>query len=230
MTLDIIIPALNEQENLKKLLPLLASHLYKEQIKVIVIDAATSDDDTRQKCEQYGAQYIKSSHTQRGKQMNEGAISGTSDVLLFLHADVIPPNDFYIKIQTAIKNKYQMGLFSFKFDSSHWLLKINSYFTKIDGFFTGGGDQSHFMTRAIFQQMGGYNDDQVIMEDFEFFHRIRRAKVSYTIIDSPFFVSARKFENNSYLRMNLINFVTFLMYKSGVHSHTLKAFYCKWVD
>jgi len=145
--------------------------------------------------------------------------------LLFLHADVKPPQGFENHIKGALANGFKTGFFSYMFDQSSFFLKINEYFTKYDGLFAGGGDQCHFFTRGLFTKMQGYKESQEIMEDFEMIDRLKKEGVQYTIIQNPATVSARKYKNNSYLWVNLINLITYIKFRTNVPASEIKDFY-----
>lgn len=224
MSLSIIIPCLNEYNNLSELLPFLIGYS-KENTEIIVSDSAYSEDNTPQLCQQHKITYKKSEYSQRAHQMNEGAKLAKGNALLFLHADVRPPDDFVAQIADVLSRSFDFGLFSYKFDSNKWILKVNAYFTKYDGMFCGGGDQCHFMTKALFQKTGGYDTSYDIMEDFEFFHKIKHAGHKYKLVNSKATVSARKYKHNSYLSVNLTNLMALHMFRKGESPDKIKA-YC----
>lgn len=229
MRLTIIIPTLNESLNLKKLLPYLKSNTIGLKTQIVVVDAYSSSDNSSNICNEHGVHYIKSEINQRAAQMNKGAAAFSSEVYLFLHADVFPPVRFFQLIKKAIKEGFGFGLFAYKFDKKKWHININAYFTKYDGFFCGGGDQCHFMTHATFNKLGGYNTDYNLMEDFEFFGRIRKFKIPYTVLQDRALVSARKYEHHSYLRVNLINLISLIRFRLGHSPDNIKIFYGKWL-
>lgn len=226
MKLDIIIPTLNERENLIKIIPYLKANT-SINTKVYVVDSVRSKDNSSEICLQHDINYMKNDCACRSIQMNAGARAGDGDLLLFLHADVVPPTLFESHINVAIEQGYKAGFFSYKFDSKSWLLKINSFFTRFDGLFAGGGDQCQFFTRELFEKYNGYEENCEIMEDFEMIKRLRNGKEALTIIKDPAIVSSRKYVNNSYLKVNLINLLTFLKFKNNVNSKELKLFYNK---
>ncbi|MBK8505411.1 MAG: glycosyltransferase [Saprospiraceae bacterium] len=154
MRLGLIIPTLNEEANIIELI----SHLQRspdfQRIEMVVSDGC-STDDTLAVCAQLGIKVIQ---TPRGRalQMNHGARSLDVDVYYFVHADTRPPLTFFQDITDAVQEGYALGSFRFKFDSSKFLLKINSYFTRFNQMWTNGGDQSLFITTKAFEALGGY--------------------------------------------------------------------------
>lgn len=230
MNLDIIIPTFNESNNLRSLLPYLNDTINNEGINIFVLDAFDSDDDTATVCQQHNINFYKSQSTQRSKQLNEGASLSDGDALVFLHADVIPPKNFIQSIKDTLQADYKFGLFAYKFDKDKWYLNANAFFTKFGGIFCGGGDQIHFMTREVFTELGGYSNEHCIMEDFNFFDKIKEAKIKYKILPSKATVSSRKYTRYSYVRVNIVNLLAFAKYKMNVPSQDIKHFYHRWLN
>ncbi|WP_339632445.1 TIGR04283 family arsenosugar biosynthesis glycosyltransferase [Bizionia echini] len=223
--ISVIIPAHNERENLLVLVPRLLAISEGFHIEIIIalssesnnLDAScfSSKEVLIEKCKEKG----------RAVQMNQAAKNARGNILVFLHADVIPPKTFFKSIQETIVSGMDAGFFSYQFDSDSFWLKINAHFTKTDGVFTGGGDQCLFIKKEVFQRLGAFNEDQVLMEDFEFFKRMKKAKTRYTIVNDDLIVSARKYDNNSYVKVNLCNLIMVLLFKCGYNPEKLKALY-----
>ncbi|MEM9991992.1 MAG: hypothetical protein AAF738_09515 [Bacteroidota bacterium] len=51
-----------------------------------------------------------------------------------------------------------------------------------------------------------------IMEDFEFVKRAKRTGLPYKIVTNDVLVSARKYADNSYLKVNLVNLLMFILF------------------
>lgn len=228
MKISIIIPVYNEQENLTKRLSYLCKYTNKFPLEIIVSNSPETSDETPKICKEYAkVTFLNSKLKGRAAQMNYGASKATGSILLFLHADVILSDDFYSQIINAVQKGNQFGFFAYQFDKKTPFLNFNSKFTKKDGFFAGGGDQCHFFTKETFEKLDGYNEEYCIMEDFEMMDRIRKSEIPFTIIQSKVTVSARKYETNSWLKVNLINGYVFLKYKLGVHPFKLRKTYKK---
>ena len=227
MTLDIIIPTFNEYQNLSILLPYLQSLIDKSTTRIIVVDAHCSDDDSASLFDEFNLEYHKTAKTSRASQLNYGAELGQGEVLLFLHADVRPPRDFIAQIEQSLK-EYEYGIFCYKFSPSSTLLGLNARATKKKSILSGGGDQSLFITRALFTKSEGYNEDQVIMEDFELFDRLQKGG-DYALIQSPATVSSRKYLKNSWLRVNLVNLLAFSLFRIGASPNLIQRFCQRWI-
>ncbi len=223
--LSIIIPAHNEKENIEGLISILSAQLKQNptfQVEVLVILSGGNTDGAEHLKTTGPFHIIQCQGKGRAIQMNLGANIAKGNVLAFLHADSIPPNGFLSNIFETIGNGYGAGLFSYKFDKSGLLLKINEFFTAKDGLFTGAGDQCLFITKGNFESLKGFNEEQVIMEDFEFWGKIKKNKIPYKIVNNNLVVSARKYDYNSYLRVNFTNLVLFLMFKTGFTPEKIK--------
>ncbi len=222
---SIIIPTLNEEYNLKDLLPKLISCSRQKKLEIVIVDAPSSTDGMQVLCDDYEVIYHKSSSQGRSVQMNEGAKLATGDVLIFMHADVRPPLELCENIAESLNHDIHAGYFSYQFDKSSWLLRFNSFLTKYKGVFTGGGDQCLFIKSDLFKSIGGFNDEYPIMEDFELYDRLKKLRINMTIIDKPLTVSARKYEERSWFRVNLANVIVYAAYRLGFHPHKLQTWY-----
>jgi rSAM/selenodomain-associated transferase 2 len=223
MQLSVIIPTLNEEQNIAELLSLLKVGLRNTTYEIIVVDA-NSVDQTRQVASNLGAIVLSCSRKCRAHQMNDGVAIAKGDILYFVHADSRPPNGFLNDIFQALDEGFDMGCFRFRFDSKKIVLKINSYFTRIDFEVCRGGDQTLFIKRKEFNIMGGYNPNYRIMEEYDFMRKVRK-QLKFKIIPKDVVVSARKYEENSYFRVNLANFIVFNLYKGGASQEKLISTY-----
>jgi rSAM/selenodomain-associated transferase 2 len=224
MYLSIIIPTLNEADNLPKLLSRLRPHLPAGEI--LVIDAG-STDGTLQVAQQHGAQAFCAPKRGRAAQMNYGASLAKGDVLYFVHADTVPPESYYRDIMQAISSGAQVGSYRSSFDTNHLCMRVNAYMTRYDRLFCRGGDQSIATTRDFFEQVGGYREDYLIMEDFDFIQKARKREV-FQIFPKDILISARKYTHNSYLRVNLANLTIVIMYLLGASQPRMVKAY-KWM-
>jgi rSAM/selenodomain-associated transferase 2 len=221
--ISIIIPAHNERENLSFLLGELSLVAAKDSYEIIIALSPNNRDNSEklQTCNQ--TQIVQCKKLGRAVQMNEAARLAKGNVLAFLHADVKPPRSFLGDIEKTIEDGYDAGFFSYKFDKDNFLLRINASFTSKDGIFTGGGDQCLFIKKSIFEKLNGFDDRQVLMEDFELFGRMKKNKLRYKIIKNDLIVSARKYQNNSYVRVNFSNLLLVILFKMGYPAIKLKS-------
>lgn len=219
MRISVVIPTYNEEENIGKLIQDLKRYGGEYLTEIIVADAP-SKDQTALRARQAGAKVIVSDEPGRASQMNAGARAASGDVLYFVHADVGIHPDFAHDIKQSLENGYQIGCYRYEFDIPKPILKFNAYCTRYDRIWCRGGDQTLFIPKAEFEQLGGFREDHHVMEDYEFILRARR-KLRFRIIPKNVVVSARKYESNSYFRVNLANMTIFAMYFLRVSQPTL---------
>jgi rSAM/selenodomain-associated transferase 2 len=213
MKLSIIIPAYNEEVNIGKVVAYLRQHSGGLVADLIVSDGGSADN-TVIEAEKAGARAVLSPVRGRSAQMNYAASLATGDTLYFVHADTLPPKHFAADIQRAIDRGYDLGRYRTSFDSSKLLLKINAWFTRFDLFICMGGDQTLFVRRSLFDSLHGFREEMRIMEEYEFCERARRS-AKYAIMRGAALISARKYDTNSWLRVQLTNSKIVRMYRKG---------------
>ena len=91
--ISIIIPAYNEEKFLPKLLRSIRKQAYKNK-EVIVADAS-STDRTAEIAGEYGARVVEGGMPAVGR--NNGAKKAKGDIFLFLDADVVLPDAYFLE-------------------------------------------------------------------------------------------------------------------------------------
>lgn len=166
MKLSVIIPVLNEAENLPQLLTAL------NHCEVIVVDGG-SDDGSCQLVQDAGFTLINSKPG-RARQMNAGATAASGDTLLFLHADTQLPSDGLDALCAAlVDEKYVWGRFDVEITGRPLMLKVIAMLMNWRSRLTGiaTGDQAMFVRRQVFERLGGF-PEQPLMEDIELSKRL----------------------------------------------------------
>lgn len=217
--ISIIIPVFNEEKTIPNQLRYLKGCIKHYDAEIIVVDGQ-SRDNTFSTVKQAGVKCLKSKKKGRAVQMNLGARHAKGDILYFVHADSRPPATFITDIKKSIDEGFETGCYRFRFNSDHPLLKVNSFFTRFDRLMCRGGDQTLFITRSLFKKSGGFREDYLIMEDFEFIKRIRKMS-DFKIIPKDTIVSARKYHDNNYLKVNFVNLVIFILFFLGASQQTM---------
>lgn len=222
-----IIPTLNEAGHIERLIRRLRDCGGDALAEIIVADAG-STDGTAAVAEKCGARVVDCEVRSRPEQMNLATKSAVGDVLYFVHADTLPPENYAELILRGIDKGADFGCFRFRFDSDRAALRFNSWCTRLPFMICRGGDQSLFISRWLFDRLDGFDESHVVMEDYDI---IRRGKKHgrFSILPAAVTVSARKYVDNAYPRVNLANFIVFALYYFGVKPEKLKALYKRMI-
>jgi rSAM/selenodomain-associated transferase 2 len=221
LAISVIIPAVNEEAFLPRCLGPLNQ---QSDVEIIVADGG-STDNTAQIARASGASVVASRVKSRAAQMNAGARSARHDWLYFVHADTIVPLTFQADIASAIRRGYASGCYRFRFDDNRGLRAVNSWFTRFPWLTVRGGDQSLFVSRSDFDALGGFNEHYTIMEEYDFIRRLRKAGKSFTVMPGEVIVSARKYETNSWWRVQMANARAMWMFRQGRHPEEIRKMY-----
>lgn len=223
LILSVIIPVLNEEDNLRELIPLIKKNGGDFVRDLIIVDGGSSDNSVAL-AKSFGAVVLETKEASRAKQLNLGAEYSRGNTLYFVHADTRPVSTFAHDIQKARLQGYRAGCYRYQFDSKDFMLKINSWMTRFNGVFSGGGDQTLFISAKFFQEIGGFDPNYCLMEDFDLVRRIKK-RTKFHVIPKSIKVSARKYEHNSWLRVQLVNLYVFLKFHLGTSPVELKSIY-----
>ena len=189
--LSIIIPVLNEEVYIPKLLSYLERNCSDQTLEIIVVDGGSSDR-TLSLAREGGAKAFESERG-RASQMNFGARMAKANILYFLHADTFPPKSFEKEIIASVRNGYPAGCFRMKFDTESKFLNFFAWFTKVNHRLCRGGDQSLYITKELFNRSGGFNEDYKIYEDTEFVGRIYN-QARFKVLPQTVITSARRYK------------------------------------
>ena len=207
-----IIPALNEESHIVAALTGVERTRCAE---VIVVDGGSTDKTVQLAKESNAAVFL--SKPGRSRQMNAGAARATGGSLLFLHADtVLPPGWPDVVTRTLREPGVIAGAFGFRIAGDftgksfvEWAAGLRSRWLQ-----RPYGDQGLFLTRAVFEEMGGFAD-LPIMEDYEFTARLRRRGRIKTVHEAAL-TSGRRWQTLGVLRTTLRNQWMLAGYHLGV--------------
>ena len=224
--LSVIIPTFNEETSIQKLLQYLKRYASESSIELIVSDGG-STDNTVKLANMEGAKVI---HSKKGRatQMNAGAQIATGKILYFLHADTFPPHLYAEKILNVFSPNNKAGCFRLRFDHSHPFLNMYGWFTKFNITYFRFGDQSLFVDNDLFQKIGGFNEDLMVMEDQEMVRSLIKI-TGFKVLDSHVITSARKYLEVGIIRLQLIFTLILIMYYLGFSQERLMRCYQKLV-
>ncbi|MGV6827823.1 MAG: TIGR04283 family arsenosugar biosynthesis glycosyltransferase [Flavobacteriales bacterium] len=195
--ISIIIPTLNEADNIGHLLWYLVTNYSKNNIADIIISDGGSKDETVALVAQFSEKHpfvsAIASEKGRAKQMNNGAKQATGSILYFLHADSFPPKNFDQYIINEVKKGNLAGCFKMKFDNQHWWLQLASWLTHFRWRACRGGDQSQFITKTLFEEIGAFDENYIIYEDNILINELYKRN-QFVVIQHWIVTSARLYE------------------------------------
>ncbi|WP_273568160.1 TIGR04283 family arsenosugar biosynthesis glycosyltransferase [Maribacter halichondriae] len=197
--ISIIIPVLNEENDIAKVLTFLKDQSGTGSIKEILVVDGGSSDTTVAIARRMGADVIEATKG-RAKQMNLGANAAQGEILYFLHVDTLPAKDFDELICNAVQNGHEAGCFRMKFDSKSKFLAFFAWFTKLNFKVCRGGDQSLFITKRLFKKTGGFNESYIIYEDNEFTDRLYDY-ANFKILPRHVITSARRYKEKGEIKL-----------------------------
>ena len=223
--ISIIIPTYNEAAGL----PALLRHLrragaYPEANVEIIVADGQSTDATAALAREAGARVLACPTKGRAAQLNYGARHAAGSILYFLHADSYPPVGFPDDIRRAVGAGYGCGCYRLAFDTPHWFLRANAWFTRFNVEAARFGDQSLFVEKTVFERAGGYREDLILMEDQEITRRLRQHG-RLRVLPATIVTSARKYRENGVYRLQGAFYLITLLYRLGVSQPNLLRVY-----
>jgi rSAM/selenodomain-associated transferase 2 len=205
---SVVMPAYNEEQ----VLPHTMEALLRQEgrFEVILVDGGSTDrtqaiaesfgfnsDDSR---DRHSPQFQSSSTRLltaikgRASQMNAGAKAATGEWLLFLHADTVLAPGAIRRLNEMESNLHiQAGGFEHQFSRDDWRLKLISFLDNFRCRYSRiiYGDQALFVRRTLFEQLGGFPNQQ-ILEDVAFCERLI-TMTRPVLLSPPVVTDARKF-------------------------------------
>lgn len=201
--LSIIIPTLNEEKHL----PLLLESVKKQKFsdyEIIVADAG-SKDKTVEIAKKYECKIISGGLPAKGR--NEGAKISKGEILFFLDADTVLPNNFFDEALLEFKER--------KLDAGSFCLiplpknKMSSFFLNV--FYNQPAillenalphaATGIIMTRDVFEKSGGFDENVKLAEDHYLIRRLKELfNIKFGIFRSTYiFISDRRFRTDGWL-------------------------------
>lgn len=235
---SIIIPTLNESTTLGRTLSYL-NLLAPPPDEIIVVDGG-SQDNTRKIARTAGITVIISEQKGRSHQMNRGAEVATGEILCFLHADTLVPDDLVTVIEKTLADPTIAcgGFISIMAgtNATRWGITLHNYLKTyytpllfrphlfVKGLRILFGDQVMFCRRNDFWECGGFDPELPIMEDADLCLRLfRRGKIR--LLNRIVQCSDRRVAKLGALKANAIYFYIGYLWGIGVSAAYLKKFY-----
>lgn len=208
--LCIIVPILNEFVFLKQFLKLLNE--FRDLADVILVDGGSVDGSL-----ELASSFpftVLNSEKGRAIQMNKGAFANNAQYLLFIHADTFIDLDFKKVIFELLENECKLASFKLVFQPTNTFLTINAFFSRINHPFFYFGDQGLWISRELFNELGGFNEKYLLLEGQELFSRAFKKTRSYKI-NHTIKTSSRSYQKYGSIRLQFLYYRIWVLYKLG---------------
>jgi len=230
--ISIIIPILNEANSIVSLLQHLIDNSSSTAIsEIIIVDGGSKDESLKLVSEFLllnNKVILISSERGRAIQMNLGKQKATGTILYFLHADSFPPSNFDQLIINEVEKGNLAGCFKMKFDHQHWWLRLASWLTKFQWRACRGGDQSQYITKILFDEIGGYDERFMIYEDNILINELYK-KNQFKVIQKPIITSARLYERKGIWTLQYHFWTIYIKRWMGKSSEDIYRYYNKYI-
>lgn len=219
--ISIIIPTLNEAENIRLTLEQASRG---SSVEVIVVDGGSSDG-TPGIASSLGARVLTCPPSRAG-QMNAGAAAATGELLVFLHADTRLPEGFDACVRgTLLKPRVIAGCFELCYGSPlkrlRWIERTANFRARSRQL--PYGDQAIFLRADTFRELGGF-PDLPVMEDLAFVRTLRR-RGRIEVVPKPAVSSPRRYLRRGPLTTSLITKLAIAAYRVGVPPSRIAEWY-----
>jgi len=220
--ISVIIPTLNEAENIERLLQSLQP-LRQQGHEIIVVDGGSTDNTralSAPLCDHH-LQQLKG----RARQMNAGAAIAQGDWLWFVHADSELPDALWQQFPASAQASSAWGWFQVKISASQPLLKLVAAMMNIRSRLSSvsTGDMGQFVSRKLFRQVGGFAD-MPLMEDIQLSKTLRKIQPP-TVLPGPIVTSARRWQQQGVVRTIILMWRLRLLFWLGVPASRLQKSY-----
>jgi len=173
--ISVIIPTLQEEKYIATTLSKLTK--ITPQIEIIVVDGG-SEDNTVKIARGFTDKVYEIKERGISKARNYGAKYSNGDILLFLDADVMPPNDFAEKLIGTFKGPEVVGAtcstmpLRSKLAEAIFFIYLNlmiriSCALPFARFKWQSRGEFFAVRKEVFQKLGGFNESMAVTEDYD---------------------------------------------------------------
>jgi rSAM/selenodomain-associated transferase 2 len=221
--LSIIIPTLNAAPELGATLACLVEGLDSGLLRELVISDGGSRDDIAGIAEGIGATLVTGS-AGRGGQLARGARMARGDWLLFLHADTHLSPGWSGAVFEHIRRSDDAACFRLRFRAPGLGARLVAGGANLRARLgLPYGDQGLLMSRALYDEVGGFADI-ALMEDVAMARKLRRRLV---MLPCQANTGAERYQRGGWLRRPVRNLWTLARYLGGASPEKLARFYRK---
>jgi rSAM/selenodomain-associated transferase 2 len=203
MLVSVIIPALNEAENIARTIRAARRKYSTDEVEIVVVDGGSTDGTPDLVPPEPEARLVRSPRG-RAVQMNHGARASSGEILVFCHADSQLPQGWREAVIEAFNRPGTSGgCFQTLLLPEKGMLRLTNRLRIPADWRIMYGDVSQFMPRTIYDQVGGFPEIP-LMEDVEMARQLHGAG---KLVRVPLRVvtSSRRFLENGPLRQYLLS-------------------------
>jgi rSAM/selenodomain-associated transferase 2 len=225
MLVSVIIPALNEAEHITNCIRCARDGPTDDDLDLVVVDGG-STDGTRTLVPDDA--HIIETAPGRARQLNAGAKASRGEVLVFCHADTYLPHGWRQAVLDRLAQENVVaGAFFARLEPARGILRLVNHVGLPTDWRFMFGDQAQFMTRTIYDRVGGY-PELPLMEDVEMMRnlhqlgRLVRVPKHLRVI-----TSSRRFLERGVLRQTLLDGWNLFRYLYlGISAEVIASSYC----
>ncbi len=203
--LSIVIPTYNEENYIEFLLRSIQAQTFTDY-EIIVADAK-STDHTREIAARYGARVIDGGMPAVGR--NRGATAANGDILLFLDADVVLPDPWFLQGTVAEFQKRKLGVATCMAEPMS-KKKTDKVFHEVFNYFmlVTAATAPHapgfciFARKSVHDQIHGFDEEIKLAEDHDYAKRAGKVAKFGVLKSYRIPVSVRRFDRDG--RLNIM--------------------------
>lgn len=176
--LSIIIPTLNEEKYLPRLLDSIRQQDFSDY--EIIVSDGFSEDNTAKIAVAAGALLVQDKKRSPARQRNAGAAAAHGETILFLDADTVLPTAFLSSSYSEFRNRRLSAAgFYLHFDSKRKIYRLFEYFYFSacflgQYFFPASVGVGIMADKKSHDQLGGFDESIFIGEDYDYIKRLSK--------------------------------------------------------
>lgn len=205
----------------------------KYKVEIIVADGG-SNDSTVLIAKKYAR--VIAAEKMKSRQLNAAAAVAYGEILFFVHADMLVPDEALRTILETVKERgFDGGGFDNAFDQQNRRIKLISAAIFLSFFKNRKkgqeerkpvlyGDNGIFIKASVFREMGGFKEIP-IMEDYDLSQRLNRSYKAVKLYKPKLIVSSRRLLKSGIFKTVLIWLLVQKLFKAGVSPSFLSRLY-----
>ena len=210
MLVSVIVPTLNEAENIAAAVRAARRAYGPDEVEILIVDGGSSDGtpDLVPPCER-----VLASARGRALQLNRGAEGSHGEILVFCHADSLLPAGWREAVIRALEDpRVSGGTFQTAILPATGFVHIRNRLRFPANWRIMFGDQVQFMRRSTFDRLGGYAEIP-LMEDGEMSRALaQHGRLVRIPLPLRVITSSRRFLERGANRQTLLNGWNMLRY------------------